>query len=67
MKQITLQISYDEEKMSALKIFLAERDTTIEDEIVSLLDVSYKKNVPTQIREFIAKRTQSEGGKSNKK
>lgn len=67
MKQINLQISYDEEKMSALKIFLAERDTTIEEEIVSLLDVSYKKNVPVQIREFIAKRTESEGRKSNKK
>ena len=42
MKKATLTLSYDEEKLNALKIYIGQKNTQVEDELVSALDVLYK-------------------------
>lgn len=53
MKKTTINISYDEEKLSALKIYLEQKGTAAEDELVKALDTLYAKTVPAGVREFI--------------
>lgn len=53
MKKITVSVSYEEEKLSALKLYLAQRGTQLETELTKSLDTLYAKNVPTGVREFI--------------
>ncbi len=57
MKKTTINISYDEEKLSALKLYLEQREMNIEDELVKSLDTLYMKNVPANVREFIELRS----------
>lgn len=60
MKQVTIQFTYDDERLEALRIYLADNGSTIEDELTSALDAVYKKTVPSQVRTFLDKRSQSE-------
>lgn len=53
MKKVTITISFDEEKLSALKMYLAQKDLKVESELERSLDALYVKNVPTGVREFI--------------
>ncbi len=53
MKKTTINISYDEEKLNALKLYLGQKGIRSEDEIVKALDTLYAKNVPAGVREFI--------------
>lgn len=53
MKKATITISFDEEKLSALKMYLAQKDLKVESELERSLDALYVKNVPTGVREFI--------------
>ncbi|MDD4493133.1 MAG: DUF6103 family protein [Eubacteriales bacterium] len=57
MKKTTINISYDEEKLSALKIYLAQKGSQVEDELTKELDTLYSKNVPANVREFIELRS----------
>lgn len=53
MKKVTITISFDEEKLSALKMYLAQKDLKVESELERSLDALYVKNVPTGVRDFI--------------
>ena len=53
MQKATITISFDEEKLSALKMYLAQKDLKVESELERSLDALYVKNVPTGVREFI--------------
>lgn len=53
MKNINITVPYDEEKLGALKLYLEQRGTKVEDELVKSLDVLFAKNVPANVREFI--------------
>lgn len=53
MKKATITISFDEEKLAALKMYLAQKDLKVESELERSLDALYVKNVPTGVREFI--------------
>lgn len=57
MKKTTINISYDEEKLSALKIYLEQKGSQVEDELIKELDTLYSKNVPANVREFIELRS----------
>ena len=57
MKKATITISYDEEKLNALKMYLGQKDTQAEDELTKALDTLYNKNVPAGVREFIDMRS----------
>ena len=53
MKKTAITISYDEDKMSALKLYLGQKNSSTEDELTKALDTLYTKTVPAAVREFI--------------
>ena len=53
MKKISVSVSYDEEKLSTIKLYLEPKGIHVEDEIINLLDTLYAKNVPSSVREFL--------------
>ena len=63
MKQVAIQIPFDDEKLEALKIFLSQKDQTAEAVIGELVDGLYRKTVPLKVREYIDKRSPADTGK----
>lgn len=53
MKKSTITLSYDEERLNALKIYLGKKNSNIENELVQSLETLYVKTVPSVVREFI--------------
>ena len=53
MKKTTITISFDEEKLSALKMYLEQSKRTVEDELEKALETLYLKTVPAGVREFL--------------
>ena len=60
MKKTNISVAFDEEKLSALKMYLGQRNTTVEKELAKALDVLYGKTVSAGVREFIALRSGAE-------
>ena len=57
MKKTTFNISFDEDKASALVLYLSQKGTSAEAELERALDVLYGKTVPAGVREFIDMRS----------
>lgn len=53
IKKVPINFSYDEEKLNALKIYLAQKGATLEEELEKATEVVYAKYVPQNVREFI--------------
>ena len=53
MKKATITLSYDDEKLSALRIYLSQKGQTLENELITSIDTLYGKAVPANVREFI--------------
>lgn len=53
MKKTAITISYDGEKLSALKMYLTQRGVQVESELERALETLYTKTVPAGVREFI--------------
>ena len=53
MKTATITISYDEEKLTALRLYLGQKNQTVEEELTAAVDNLYMKTVPNNVREFI--------------
>ena len=53
MKKAALTVTFDGAKLDALKMYLEQRGTSIEDEVSKHLETLYAKNVPAGVREFI--------------
>ena len=53
MKQVNLTISFGEEKLSALKRYMSNRDLELEREMTDALVKLYEKYVPAPVREYI--------------
>lgn len=53
MKKVTVQVSFDAEKLSAAKLYMVQKDLSFEDEMEKAADVLYSKYVPSGVREFI--------------
>ena len=52
-------LSMSDEKLSALEMYLAQRNTTLAAEIDKYAEQLYSKNVPQNVREYIALTTES--------
>ena len=65
MKQVTVQFSFDEEKLDALKIFIAGKNVNIETEMVQAMEDLYAKHVPVRVREYLSKKNLSDPNKSS--
>lgn len=57
MKKTTVSIAFDEEKLSALKMYLAQKNMQVESELEKSLDTLYAKTVPAGVRDFIEMRS----------
>ncbi len=60
LKKATINISYDEEKLSTVKIFMEKKGLSIHDEIVKFIDSLYTKQVPASVRNFFDMKAESE-------
>jgi len=52
MKKTTISVSYDEEKLSALKLYLEGKDITIEAALEKALNSLYTRHVPVKVRSY---------------
>lgn len=57
MKKTTISVSFDDEKLSALKMYLEQRGQTAESELEKALETLYAKTVPAGVREFLDMRS----------
>ena len=55
MRKINLTIPYEEEKVKALRWYLEQKGTKLEDELVKAVDALFQKNVPANVRNYICK------------
>ena len=53
MKKTSITISFDDEKLSALRLYLKPKDQQVETELEKALDTLYTKTVPQGVREYI--------------
>jgi hypothetical protein len=60
LKNSTITISYDSEKLSAIKKYMSMRQLDFEDEVEKSVDAMYKKYIPANVREYIEMRLEDE-------
>ena len=53
MRKENINIAYDSEKLSAVKLYMEQRDTDLKSEQEKSLDALYTKYVPANVREFL--------------
>ena len=53
MKKENISIAYDSEKLSAVKLYMEQRDTDLKSEMEKSLDALYTKYVPANVREYL--------------
>ena len=53
MKKTVIPVSFDAEKLSAAKLYMAQKDLSFEEEMEKAADALYSKHVPAGVREFI--------------
>ena len=53
MKKSSISIMYDDEKLSAIKLYMSQRDLDFKEELEKSVDALYAKYVPANVREFI--------------
>ena len=57
MKKTTIHISYEEEKIAALNMYLTQKNLNVESELQAFLTKLYLRHVPENVREFVAMRS----------
>ena len=60
MKQANIQITFEEEKLRALRRYIAKRDSTLELELQKAAQRLYEKVVPAAVQEYISDCAQEE-------
>lgn len=55
----TISITFDEEKLSALRIYLAQKNSDVEKELENAIENLYAKTVPTNVRSYIELKSES--------
>ena len=60
MKQANIQITFEEEKLRALRRYIAKRNSTLESELQKAAQRLYEKVVPAAVQENISDCAQEE-------
>lgn len=63
MRTTNVQVAYDEEKLDALKVFLEEKEKTLDGELTVMMDALYERIVPQKVQLFIEKKNRTDSGK----
>lgn len=66
MKKVSVNIMYDSEKLSAIKLYMSQRDMDIKNELEKSVDALYSKYVPANVREFIDMKSTTSKPSKNK-
>ena len=66
MKKATVTISYDAEKLGAIKQYMGKKELTIEQEMQEYLEKAYERHVPPTVREYIESRDSAEPERPNR-
>lgn len=53
MKNATITIQVEQEKLNAIRFYAGKKDSSIEAELEEFVDKLYEKYVPAQTREYI--------------
>ena len=53
MKKASINIFYDDEKLSAVRMYMKQKDLDIKSELEKTIDGMYTRYVPSNVREFI--------------
>ena len=53
MKKAGINIFYDDEKLSAVRMYMKQKDIDIKSELEKTIDSMYARYVPSNVREFI--------------
>ena len=53
MKKVSISVMFDEEKLSATKMYMSQKNLDVKTELEKALDGMYAKYVPSNVREFI--------------
>lgn len=53
MKKVPVTVTYDDERLSALKLFLEKKEFTVEQQLELCLENLYLKNVPVDVRKYL--------------
>lgn len=56
MKQATVQISFDAEKLGAIQQYMGKKDAELQTELSEVMQKLYEKHVPAPVREYIENR-----------
>ena len=67
MRTTNVQVAYDEEKLDALKVFLEEKERTLDGELTVMMDALYERIVPQKVQLFIEKKNRTDSGKQKPK
>lgn len=58
LRKATVTVSYDEERLEALKKYLMKKGIDLEDELVKSIDTFYARNVPSAVKEYLEMKTE---------
>ena len=67
MKQATIQITFEEEKLRALRRYISKRNSTLEAELQKAAQRLYEKVVPAAVQEYIRDGEQEEAARRPQK
>ena len=59
MKKVGISVMFDEEKLSATKMYMSQKNLDVKTELEKALDGMYVKYVPSNVREFIGMKEQT--------
>lgn len=57
MKKTTIGVAFDEEKTTAARLYMKQKNMSLEEELAKAMETIYTRNVPSGVREFIDMRT----------
>ena len=66
LRKINVTFSYDDEKLSAIKMYMEQKDLNFSEEIVKAVEGMYTKYVPMTVRDFIDMREKNKPEKKPK-
>ena len=53
MRKTTITISFDEEKLTAMRLYMSQKDLKLEGELDRVMEELYTNFVPANVQEFI--------------
>ena len=67
MKQTTITISFEDEKLSAIRRYMQKKNANLDDELTAQLTKLYEKHVPAGVQEYINERNSDDAPVSTKR